>query len=181
VHEVKFTRWRRLGHDLGRLLGDALAAQMRAAGLAAGAKVLLVPMPTTFWRRFARGIDHTLVLARGAAPRVGARIARPIRRAHRPSQTTVAPSARGANVAGAFGLRRACTRRWGTLLREAELVIVLDDVATTGSTLRGAVRAVREAIREARGPGWATYPLIWAAVVAKTPAGHHDGDEIGAA
>jgi predicted amidophosphoribosyltransferase len=175
IHEVKFTRWRRLGHDLGLVLAGSILAQMRAAGLREDAPVVLVPMPTTFRRRFTRGIDHTLVLARGVAARLNARIARPIQRSHRPSQTRVAPSARQANIAGAVGPKRRWLR---PALTGAELVIVLDDVTTTGSTLRAACRAVRACLRQERGVGRARprapEALVWAAVLAKTPHGHPD-------
>lgn len=145
VHEVKFTRWRRLGTDLGRLLGERLLA----AGLPAG-RAVVVPMPTTLLRRTARGIDHAEILARGVAGAVDGRVARALRRRHRPSQRTMSPSERSRNVARAFG-------RAGEDFSGGAPVILVDDVRTSGATLTAAARALKQRQK-------AAFPL-WAAVV----------------
>ncbi len=141
VHEVKFTRWRRLGFDLGRLLGERLVE----AGLPRGA--LVVPMPTTARRRIARGIDHAAMLARGVAEAVDGRVVRALRRRHRPSQRAVTPGDRARNVAGAF--RR--TRNWDFPLETP--VVLVDDVRTSGATIDAAARALRGR-RQAGAPLW---------------------------
>src|SRR5678815_4545909 len=57
IHEVKFTRWRRLGDQLGQLLGESINAEITRAGLRAS-DFTLIPIPSSFLRRIARGIDH---------------------------------------------------------------------------------------------------------------------------
>ncbi|MEM1424671.1 MAG: hypothetical protein AAGH64_11800, partial [Planctomycetota bacterium] len=47
IHEVKFERGWRLGEDLGAMLGERLVEQ--------GFAGVVVPMPTTWRRRMARG------------------------------------------------------------------------------------------------------------------------------
>jgi predicted amidophosphoribosyltransferase len=178
ICEVKFTRWRVLGRDLGRVLGDSIQAQIelaRAAGTIPDSPPVIVPVPMSLLRRFTRGIDHTLAVARGVAGRTGGQVLQPLTRDHRPSQTQVAPSSRMANVAGTF---RPRIKRLRPRLGE-RLVIVLDDVTTTTSTLRGACRAVGECLREERGgqkpPAGGKPGVIWGAVLARTPPDQHDG------
>lgn len=135
IHELKFEAWRQLGTTLGRTLGEQLRPLLSEHRRRS--RLVLLHMPTTFRRRIARGIDHTLVIARGVRDIIGGELARPIRRDHRPSQLDVAPSARARNVAGSF---RA---RLGAGLPPDALVVLIDDVMTTGATMSAASRAVR--------------------------------------
>ncbi len=186
VAEVKFTRWRRLAHDLGRVLGAALAERAEEArrgdprlDSALRQPMLLVPVPTTIRRLMVRGIDHTLCIARGVRAEIGGEIVRPIARAHRPSQRDVLPSERASNVAKAFFPRRGA---WGlggvsgqpTLA--GRLVVVIDDVMTSGATVGAACRAVRAAYRQERDclgnqnvrRTSSETPLIWAGILGRT-------------
>ncbi len=177
ICEVKFTRWRKLGRDLGRVLGDSIQVQMHeaaGAGTIPPGPPVIVPVPMSLMRRFSRGIDHTLAIARGVADRTGGTILQPLTRDHRPSQTLVAPSRREANVAGSFRPKPWLRPRLG-----GRLVIVLDDVTTTTSTLRGACRAVGECIRaeqkREKGQKTGKPAVVWGAVLARTPPENHDG------
>ncbi len=151
---------RRLATPLGALLARAVAAALVDAGVVdagyhdatgrGGDRVAPRPAPGPIWlvpvpsRRGAvrdRGADHMAVLA--------ARGARELRRsgidAHRlrclehavatPDQVGLSGAQRRANLAGAL--------RAGVV--PAGLVVVVDDVATTGATLTEAVRALRAA------------------------------------
>ena len=99
---------------------------------------------------------------------------RPIRRDHRPSQTHVAPSRRQENVANTFHPRAP----WLRPKLDGRLVIVVDDVTTTTSTLRAACRAVLQCDREERGKsdgnGKGKPVAIWTAVLARTSPDAHD-------
>lgn len=158
VKEAKLTAFRRLARDLGRLLGERLGEALEAEGAPPHAAVL-VPVPVSFWRRMERGLDHTMELARGAREVTGARIERALVRRDTPPQTLVSVAERARNVAGTM------SRRPGVNLA-GRLVVVLDDVRTTGSTLREACRALRT---PAAGTEREQVPL-WAAVVAVTTA-----------
>jgi hypothetical protein len=74
ICEVKFTRWRKLGWDLGRVLGRSIQAHMQdalAAGLIPPGPPIIVPVPMSWPRRWHRGIDHTMAIARGVAAETG--------------------------------------------------------------------------------------------------------------
>ncbi len=166
IHEVKFSRWRRIGRDLGAMLGEALAQRLDAARISFD-DVAIVPMPTSFRRRMARGIDHALVIARGAAAVCGLPIARPLVRRHGPPQMSVPGSRRAGNVAGKFEVRAGGI--WSS-----PLLVVVDDVMTTGATMRAACRTLERGLpRGVDGPG----PRLWAAVLGVTELGAGDGLE----
>ena len=181
VAQVKFTAWRSLGRAIGRELGGLLAQRLAQAGVPAQ-RVALVPMPTTMWRRLYRGVDHTLVLTRGVRELLpGATIVRPISRRHRPSQLDVPPSQRRANVAKSMAARPRANAPGANI----EVVIVVDDVMTTGATMREACRAVRQWLATPPGgPGGSgaaesgrVAPKVWAGIVAGPVAAGRRGSE----
>lgn len=179
VLEIKFGRARGLGHDLGRELGRVIAERMRWVNRG-WSEVVVVPMPPSRWRRFVRGIDHAAVLAGGVATHVGAPREAWLSRSHRPAQSTLSEASRRRNVAGAMALTRRGRRGLGGDASggggsggdgggangdgiRGRLVLVVDDVMTTGSTMREACRRVRTAA------GGGTE--IWACVATVAGAG----------
>jgi len=178
VHEVKFTRFAALGRGLGALLGAQLASHLATFALTAkgtpwNPDIWLVPVPISTFRRVVRGIDHARVIAAAAATHLArssgldARMCALLARADRLPQATLPASARQENVSGTMRLRHL--PGWGTsALLEADpartLIIVVDDVTTTGATLREACRAIRAAFKaQDRRP-----PLLWAGVLSVT-------------
>ncbi len=156
IHEVKFTRWRRLGRDLGAMLGERVALEMDRVGIARE-RVVVTPVATSTWRRITRGIDHAGTIARGVAGVLEAPLIQAMTRRHGPTQRGMAVSQRRANVAQAF---RALE---GVDLR-GRVVVLVDDVTTTRATLDAACRTLhgmRQADEE---------PVrIWCAVLGVTP------------
>ena len=136
--ELKFGRWRRTGREIGRELGRRLADDLALIGATPG-EAVIVPVPASWRRRMARGVDHTLVLARAAGLESGARVVRAMGRRHARPQVGLSATARAANVRGVFLARPRAVRR----LRDARIVVVLDDVRTTGATMTAACRFVR--------------------------------------
>ncbi len=147
ILELKFRARRGVGGELGRLLGLRLNAELQAQGHEPGAGVV-VPVPISTRRRLQRGVDHTAVLAGGVSSRSGLTVTPLLRRSHRPSQLSVPTSQREANVRGSIGVRR------GRRAPEEGVVVVLDDVRTTGATMRAACRCV-QALGVDRGRIWA--------------------------
>jgi ComF family protein len=151
IHEVKFRRWRAVGVELGRMLGESL----RLAGCSEDA--VLVPLPMPRGKRMWRGIDHTSVLAQGIRQATGYSIVRALRaRLHR-SQRLVVPSQRAGNVAGVF-------RAVGAERLAGRAVVLVDDVRTTGSSLAACARVLRESMPEGGG-----IESIWVCAVGVTP------------
>ncbi len=141
VMEHKFGRWRRTGREIGRQLGLAITEQLVSGQIQPG-EAVLVPVPMSWRRRMSRGIDHTAVLARAASAVSGVRTVRLLGRSHRKPQVGLSAGARAANVRGSFVVRARVRR----LAEETRLIIVLDDVRTTGATMTAACRAVRIAV-----------------------------------
>jgi predicted amidophosphoribosyltransferase len=121
-----------------------LAASVSAAAETTYGPVLLVPVPSRSAATRQRGHDPLLRIAKCAAS---------VMRAERP--TAVAPllvaSRRLVDQAGLSGAGRAANlagahrmRRWAALA-PGSVVVVVDDVVTTGASLTEAVRALRAA------------------------------------
>ena len=134
--------------SLTPVLGEALARSVQHA-LAAhtGARVVLVPTPTRREALRERGVSSVGLLARSAARAMRASgtdtevcdLARLVRQPR--DQRGLGSAAREANVVGSIrvGLPRSRSQR-EELLRSA--VVAVDDVVTTGATLRELCRAL---------------------------------------
>jgi ComF family protein len=115
--------------DLARVLGRALGARLAEEE----GPQILVPVPLHPLRRFERGYDQALLLARAAAEVADARVVRALARARATAvQGSLGAPPRRANVAGAFRERRAWPRPGRLIARRA--VWLVDDVVTSGAT-----------------------------------------------
>jgi predicted amidophosphoribosyltransferase len=130
---------------LGAALARAVAAALDDGPWPAGDRVLLVPVPSSAAARRARGTDVTAALARAAAADlrrrglpVGVRPALHQRR-RVADQAGLGAVARRVNLAGALGVRRRSRPR----LRGA-VVVLVDDVVTTGATAAEACTVLTE-------------------------------------
>ena len=155
---------RELARPLGCLLGVAVQGLLDALPPAAGAEVLLVPVPSRAAVVRERGADPLLRLTREAravvrthaGARAEVRLARLlVHRGGVADQADLDAAARLGNLAGAFAAPAARVRPWAG--RRA-LAVVIDDVMTTGATAREAQRAL-----EATG-----VPVLGIATVATT-------------
>ncbi len=141
---------RSLTRPLGRALAAAVQSVLDEVGAAPGTPVALVAVPTSRAAIASRGDDTVALLAAAAAaslrrqglPVTVVKALRPTRR--RADQAGLSAAARAANLAGAFALSRRGTRRLRRALGAecGGLVVVVDDIVTTGATARAAVAAL---------------------------------------
>jgi len=153
VKRLKFGRQQRLDDALGSLLADAIRRRPWCDQLDA-----LVPVPTD-WRGWLRYGSHPAgLIARCTGKRLGV-VSLPLVRTHRKRrrQTGLPESDRVLNIRGAFRLARGARPAGASLC-------IIDDVSTSGATLREVARVLRAA-------GAAR---VFAAAVAKTQLGSDD-------
>jgi len=141
---------------LGVALAGAVVALVHATGLdeARQHRLALVPVPSSRAAVRLRGFDHTATLASWVARRLGLRWTPLLRRV-----------ASVGDQVGRGATDRATAQAHTMRARPgSELVIVVDDVVTTGATAIEAVRALRSG----------GHQVVGVAAIADTPRGRHD-------
>ena len=134
IHRLKYGNEPALAGDLGALVARELARDL-ATGLVSD---VIVPVPLHRARALARGYDQASLLAEALGRRTGLPVRAALRRIrHGTPQVELDRIARAKNVRAAFVAEAASLRG----LR----VAFVDDVTTTGATLRDAASAARAA------------------------------------
>ncbi|HET7747559.1 MAG TPA: ComF family protein [Vicinamibacteria bacterium] len=134
VHELKYRGRRRAAARLA----ECLLARPSVRGTLQDADVV-VPVPLHPRRKRERGFNQSEELAR-ALGRAGGLAVAPtalVRRTDTVSQSGLSAAARRRNVAGAFAVR-------GRAQVAGRVVVLVDDVYTTGATARACAAALRE-------------------------------------
>jgi ComF family protein len=123
--------------ELARLCARLMA---QAGAELLGADAVLVPVPLHRTRQFARRYNQSTELARALGKITGLRVdpRLVIRRKNTRQQVGLSGDARRRNVAGAFQTSPETSSR----LR-GRRVIIIDDVITTGSTVKAVTRALK--------------------------------------
>jgi len=134
VHELKYHGRRRVAARLAEvLLAEEATGQLLVPGS------VLVPVPLHPLRRHERGFNQSELLARELARRSGLAVSDAlVRRKDTTPQTGLSAAARRRNVAGAFAVRKRAAVA-------GRVVILVDDVLTTGATAMACGRALHEA------------------------------------
>lgn len=113
--------------------------------------VVIVPIPTVASHIRERGFDHMVLIAKHFAKYRRLPVASPLRRATSTKQRDASRTKRIAQAKAAF----ACPQQ----LDGEKIYLLLDDVMTTGSTMRYAAQKLRAAGAE----------QIWAATISRQP------------
>lgn len=129
-------------------LGEVYAREILPSGFFDGFDVI-VPVPVHWTRRLTRGYNQTEYLARGLARATHIPVDRrllslPSRHA---TQTRRSATARAANAENSF---RASPSRAARYSGSSPAILLVDDIITTGATLRDCIRALSAAIPDAR-------------------------------
>jgi ComF family protein len=134
LHELKYRGRRRVAPRLAEALLDTPEADRVLGG-----GDLLLPVPLHPKKRRARGFNQSELLARAIASRARLPVGSALRRAKNTrSQTGLSAAARRSNVRGAFAIRRPAAV-------EGRVVVLVDDVVTTGATSLACARVLRGA------------------------------------
>jgi ComF family protein len=135
IHDLKF----RDRHDARRLFGRWLA---EAGAELLGDAGLIVPVPLTRGRLFARRFNQSAILALEVSRRTGVKAETlALQRVRRtPPQVGLTREQRRQNVAGAFAVASDRKARI-----EGAKVVLIDDVITTGATAGACARALKRA------------------------------------
>ncbi len=130
MHALKYGGLPRIADDMAAVMGGLADSTIGSSALA--------PIPLAPKRLRQRGYNQSDALARalGRQWRVPVLPHLLARTRETPTQTALTPETRLANVAGAFAVARP---------RAPSVVILVDDVFTTGATLAEAARALAQA------------------------------------
>jgi len=141
IHALKYEGRRSLARPLAELMRSRGAEMLRDADC-------VVPVPLHWSRRRQRGFNQASDLAR----HLGLPAVRLLRRT-RPTatQTGLSAARRHGNVRGAFALTRGREGLVGQDGLQGLIVVLVDDVSTTGATLNACARVLKQAgVREVR-------------------------------
>jgi len=131
IHLFKYGKVESLAAPLSRLLIRALPVEQRFDAV--------IAMPMHWRKRWERGFNQAELLARPIVRRYGLKLANNLRRArYTTAQAGLSESNRQANAKNSFSLRRPEELR-------GKRILLVDDVFTTGATLRAAAAALKQA------------------------------------
>ncbi len=177
IHGLKFEEMDYLGRHLGEGTAARLAPLLTmSAALSPGrdgeparpGPDLVVPVPLHWWRRYRRGYNQALLIARALAGSQRLPLAPGLLVRHRAGRRQLGLSRRERlrSLKGCFRLR-APGRRFGPSPEPiaGRRVILVDDVVTTGATLEACAETLVRAGAES----------VLGCVVARTPPPHHPG------
>jgi competence protein ComFC len=136
LHDLKYRKLRPLAGTLGRKLAELISPHMDDFGFD-----LIIPVPLHDSRRYQRGFNQSEEIALALGRWLNLPVATEILYAARKTrqQARLPAHRREANVRGAYGVNDE------NRLMVGKTVLIVDDVTTTGATLRENARVLRAA------------------------------------
>jgi ComF family protein len=132
IHHFKYRRTTRLAH----LLGRAMAGMINADHILSQADVI-APIPLFWWKKIRRGYNQSDILSRIISNETGTGHEYLLKRIRNTrTQTRLSEDERKKNVSNAFV---TC----GNIVQDKKILLV-DDVLTTGATIRECARVLKE-------------------------------------
>lgn len=135
VSEFKYESVRTVGEVLTEMLDETIPDL--SVVLPEGAEVVVVPLPTIGKHVRKRGLDHTLILARKLAKKRGWKCGRILERAADTVQVGAKAKERQEQAKRAYEVSRK--------VDSGKYYLLLDDVWTTGASMKAAEQVMREA------------------------------------
>lgn len=135
VSEFKYESVRAIGEVLAEMLNEVIPDLAKI--LPEGAEVVVVPLPTIGKHVRRRGLDHTLILARKLAKKRGWKCEQILTRVVDTVQVGAKVKERREQAERAYKVSRGVDSR--------KYYLLLDDVWTTGASMKAAERVMREA------------------------------------
>ena len=135
VHDMKYRRFPSVGTRLGEIVGE----ELNMAGFFSGADCIAA-VPMHWWKKAKRGYNQTDFIAQGLSNACGLPVVSALEasRSHK-TQTAMTLEQRQANLAGSF-------RVTDPALLQGKGLVIVDDVCTTGATLRTLAAEVAAAV-----------------------------------
>lgn len=139
IHDMKYRQFPSVGRRLGEIVGE----ELNMAGFFYGADCIAA-VPMHWWKKARRGYNQADYIAKGLSQATGLPVVDVLKatRAHK-TQTAMTLQQRLANLSGSFLVTHPDS------IRGKGLVLV-DDVCTTGSTLRSLAEEITKAVPDCR-------------------------------
>lgn len=134
---VKTLKYRRV-RAVAEVLVDLLVEDLKEKGVGLGSQAFIIPIPLSFWRKGARGFNQAQLLGEALAKNLSLSFRSDLLRRVKdtPSQISLTKPERAANVRGVFGMKEQLN---------GEDILLVDDVLTTGATVREAAKTLKKA------------------------------------
>lgn len=130
----KFHSQPELAKPLGRLVKKAIDSSPELTAIFQEQRSILIPVPLSIKRLRQRGYNQSDLLAQEIASYTGQKIWNYLKKENRPPQSEQKAGNRDTNIIGAFS--------WHGENLSQKTVIIIDDVTTTGATLKEVARTL---------------------------------------
>lgn len=139
IHDMKYRQFPSVGRRLGEIVGE----ELHMAGFFSGADCI-AGVPMHWWKKARRGYNQADFIAEGLSAAVGLPVVDALEatRSHK-TQTAMTLDQRIANLSGTF-------RVTAPEKLQGKGLVLVDDVCTTGSTLRSLASEIAQAVPDCR-------------------------------